>query len=243
MNKLNRRHVLRGMLGGTVVSVALPLLNCFLNDNGTALATGAPLPTRFGTWFWGLGMNKSIFIPKTVGPGFDLPEEIIALKDVQQHINLFTNYRVFRDANPNLCHVTGWMALRSGSCPNARGDMPGETFDVTIARKIGGGTRFRSLDANATGDLHDTYSYQGQDAFNPPSVSPVEFYQRLYGADFQDPNAPTFKPSPKLMMQKSVLSGVLDQAKSLNRSLGAEDQARLDQYFTGVRELENQLDH
>jgi hypothetical protein len=243
MSKVNRRTVLRGMLQGTAVTVALPLLNCFLNDNGNALASGAPLPVRFGTWFWGLGMNKSIFIPKQVGAGFDLPEEIAALKAVQQHLNLFTNHRVFRDSNPNLCHVTGWVALRAGSCPNARGDMPGETLDVTIARKIGGGTRFRVLDANATGDLRDTYSYQGQDAFNPPSVSPVEFYQRLYGPDFQDPNAPTFKPSPKLMMQKSVLSGVLEQADSLNRTLGAEDQARLDQYFTGVRELERQLEN
>ena len=90
---LNRRRVLRGMVGGGAVAVSLPFLDCFLNDNGTALAaTNAPLPTRFGTWFWGLGMNGSVFIPKKVGADFDLPEEIAALKDVKQHINL-TVYR------------------------------------------------------------------------------------------------------------------------------------------------------
>ena len=41
---ITRRRVLRGMLGGAAVSVALPLLDCFLNTNGTAYADGAPLP-------------------------------------------------------------------------------------------------------------------------------------------------------------------------------------------------------
>ena len=50
-----RRALLRGMLGGAAVSVALPFLDIFLNDHGTALASGAPLPLRFGTWFWAMG--------------------------------------------------------------------------------------------------------------------------------------------------------------------------------------------
>ena len=62
LESLSRRRVLRGMLNGGVVTLGLPLLNCFLNTNGTALAaTGAPLPVRFGTWFWGLGMNSQVF--------------------------------------------------------------------------------------------------------------------------------------------------------------------------------------
>ena len=67
MKGFNRRRVLRGLLNGGVGTVALPLLNCFLNGNGTALANGAPLPVRFGTWAWGLGMNKDIFVPKKLG--------------------------------------------------------------------------------------------------------------------------------------------------------------------------------
>lgn len=63
-SKITRRRVLRGMLGGAAVTVGLPFLECFLNANGTALASGTPIPTRFGTWFWGLGMNPSVFVPK-----------------------------------------------------------------------------------------------------------------------------------------------------------------------------------
>ena len=38
MSKWDRRRVLKGMVKGVGVTVALPLLDYFLNDNGTALA-------------------------------------------------------------------------------------------------------------------------------------------------------------------------------------------------------------
>ena len=120
MAKLNRRRFLRGTLEGGAVTVALPFLNCFLDDSGTALASGAPLPLRFGTWSWGLGMSEAIFVPKKTGPNFDLPPEIAALAPVQEHINLFTNFHVFKDAAPNLCHHSGWVVLRSGIAPMTR---------------------------------------------------------------------------------------------------------------------------
>ena len=61
MNRVQRRTVLRGLFQGASVAVALPYLDCFLNDNGTLLAAeGVPLPTRFGTWFWGLGVLVGI---------------------------------------------------------------------------------------------------------------------------------------------------------------------------------------
>ena len=88
MRKLSRRRFLKGALDGGVVTIALPLLDIFLNDNGTAFADGMPIPTRFGTWSWGLGMSKSIFVPKKTGPDFDLPEEIAALASVKKHINI-----------------------------------------------------------------------------------------------------------------------------------------------------------
>ena len=132
--RLSRRRVLRGMLNGAAVTVGLPLLNCFLNDNGTALASGAPMPVRFGTWFWGLGMSSSMFVPKKIGADYDLPEELLPLERVRQHINLYTNFNAFRDSAPNLCHYTGWIVCRTGIAPIASEDKPGETIDVTIAR-------------------------------------------------------------------------------------------------------------
>ena len=43
------------------------------------------------------------------------------------------------------------------------------------------------------------------------------------------------------MMQQSVLSVVVDDRKRLMQSVGASDKARLEQYFSSVRELENTM--
>ena len=242
MNGFNRRRVLRGMLDGTAVMVALPLLNCFLNGNGTALADGSKLPVRFGTWQWGLGLNRAVFTPKKVGADFDLPEEIASLAPVKKHINLFSNFDCFRDAAPNLCHKTGWVIMRAGIAPANQTDLPGETLDVTIAKKISTTTRFQTLTATATGNVRDSYSYENAKSVNIADWSPMQFYAKLFGEDFQDPNLPEFKPSARTMVRKSVLSGVLDRTKDLSKVVGAEDKARIDQYFSGLRDLERQFD-
>jgi len=238
---MSRRRVLRGMLKGTAVSVALPVLNCFLNENGNALASGERMPVRFGTWFWGLGGNNSVFVPKNTGFDYDLPEEISMLSPVKQHINILSNSVAYRDTNPNLCHYTGWVINRTGTAPKGGGHVPGETLDVTIANQIGKTTRFKSLTATSTGDANTTYSYENGTTPNPPEWSPMSFYTRLFGAEFPDPNASNFSPSPQIMVRNSVLSGVMEETQKLMKVVGADDRARLDQYFTGLRSLEQQF--
>jgi len=242
MKKLNRRKFLKGALNGGVVTVGLPLLDIFLNDNGTAYADGTPIPMRFGTWSWGLGMSESIFVPKKTGANFDLPEEIAALAPIQDQINLYTNFHVFKDDAPNLCHHSGWVVLRSGIAPMTSQNKPGETIDVAVSRQIGNATRFRSLSATATGDNRNSFSYEGGNSVNAPEWSPLRFYQRLFGEEFQNPNAETFTPDPKVMVRKSALSAVQEDTKKLEQTLGANDRARLDQYFTGLRDLERRFD-
>ena len=239
---ITRRRVLRGMLGGSAVTLALPLLDCYLNTNGTALAAGGKMPVRFGSWFWGLGMNSAIFVPKKTGMGYDLPEEIASWKNVSQHINLFTGFTAFRDGDPNLCHYTGWVINATGQSPAAGGDKPGTTLDHTISNQIGRTTRFKNLTVCCTGDARSTVSYESANAPTPPDASPLNFYPRLFGPSFQDPNAPEFKPNPRLMVRKSVLSGVSDEIKGLEKEVGAADRQRLDQYMTGLRQLEQQFD-
>ena len=242
MNGLNRRRVLRGMLHGSAVTVGLPLLNCFLNGNGDALANGEAMPVRFGTWYWDLGMQKAIFEPTKTGPNWDFKEETEALRPVQGLINIFTNFQAFRDNAQNLCHHTGWVIARTGTAPLLRDDVPGETVDVTIANLISRTRRFKVLSANAAGDARKSFSYENASTPNPPDVSPIAFYTRLFGPDFQDPNAKEFKPNPRIMVRKSVLTGVKDEIATLNAKVGAEDKARLDQYFSGLRHLEQQFD-
>ena len=241
MNNMNRRRVLRGMMGGAATTVALPFLDCFLNGNGNALADGKPMPVRFGSWFWGLGIARGAFNPKQTGLNWEITPELESLKSVKSLFNVFTDYMVYRDSYAAACHYSGWVATRSGQFPAQRADRPGETFDVTVANKIGRTTRFRMLNATSTGDVRDTVTYEGQNSVMPAEFSPVSFYTRLFGPGYQDPNATTFTPDPETMVRKSVLSSVMDQTKVVNKGLGAADKQRLDQYFSGLRDLEHQL--
>src|ERR1700757_4714661 len=93
-----RRRVLRGVLAGSAVTVGLPILDCVLNDNGTAFAdTGAPIPTRFVAWFWGLGIGEQEWRPNVAGRDYELPWELAALKPFKDRLNLFSGSQVFLD--------------------------------------------------------------------------------------------------------------------------------------------------
>src|SRR5260370_11075026 len=74
-----------------------------------------------------------------------------------------------------------------------------------------------------------------------PETTPLALYSRLFGAGFQDPNSDNWKPDPSIMLRQSVLSAIKDQRQALMAGLGKSDQIKLDQYFTSVREMENQL--
>jgi hypothetical protein len=242
LGRLSRRRVLKGMLNGMAVSVGLPLLDCMLDGGGKALASGAPLPLRFVTWFWGLGGASSVFVPKKVGADYDLPEELLPLERVRQHVNVYTNFNAFRDSAPNLCHYTGWVVCRAGMAPIASEDKPGETIDVTIARTIGRASRFPTVMVTANGDMRTSFSYENANSINAAEPSPLNLYAKIFGPGYQDPNAEGFTPDPLVMARRSVLSGVLDETRRLAAVVGAEDRARLDQYFTGLRDLERQFD-
>jgi hypothetical protein len=196
---LTRRRILRGMLNGCATTVAIPLLDCFLNTNGNAFAAGEALPVRFGTWFWGLGMDEQIFVPKKVGADYDLPEQLAPIRDVRKHVNVFTGFDVLTDGRPNLCHYTGWVAVATGEAPLTNNRYPGQSIDTTVSDVIGTMSRYRSLQVTATGDPRSTHSFRSADAVNPADGSPLELYQRVFGPEFVDPNAPEFTPDPRLM--------------------------------------------
>ena len=241
--KISRRSALRGMLGGSAVGVGLPILDCFLNENGTALAaTGAPLPVRFGTWFWGCGLNNGRWVPSKVGANFDMPAEIKILAPFQKRLNVFSGFKVMTDGKPAVVHYSGNTGIMTGAAPKGPGRVEAPTMDTMIADTIGSATRFRSLEVSATGNERDSNSKRSSSVINPAEVSPLRLYTRLFGPEFRDPNAADFKPNPAVMVRQSVLSGVTEERKALERTVGASDKARLDQFFSSVRQLEQQLD-
>ncbi len=240
---LNRRTALRGLMQGAAVTVSLPLLDIFLDGNGQAMAaTGAPMPVRFGTWFWGLGVNPTRWFPDKTGADYDLKVELQAIKPYQHKINILSDFNIPLDGAPNLPHTSGGIGIRTGRAATGEGNLPGASFDVLIGDQIGTKTRFRSLEIASTGGARNSLSGRGAGNLNPAETSPVGLYTRLFGPGFRDPNSADFTPDPNVMARRSVLSAVTDQRKALEAKLGASDKARLDQYFTSVRQLESQLD-
>jgi hypothetical protein len=238
---LDRRTVLRGFFRGTSVAVSLPFLDCFLNGNGTALAAGAPLPTRFGTWFWGLGCTPGRFHPTKTGPNYDITPELTSIESFKDKVSVFKGFDCLLDGKPNFPHGSGGPTIRTGIAPGNQGVLPGASFDYLIANTIGATTRFRTLDVSAIGDRNNSLSGGGVGQRNPPETNALRLYQRIFGEGFVDPNNATFVPDPFVIAHKSVLSVVKDQRLELEKRLGAADKTRLDQYFTAVRQVENQL--
>lgn len=239
--KLNRRRFLRGSLNGAAVAVGLPLLDCFLNDGGTALASGAPIPVRFGTWFWGLGHTPGRGISLPEAPDISLLEETQPLVPHQKDLNYFSAFNMPLDGKPSAVHFTGWVGSRTGYVPRDRADARHPTLDVLIADTIGRETRYRSLDVSCTGNPLDSYTFRDAASRNMADVSPLDFYKRVFGSGFVDPNQADFTPSVDVMVRDSVLSAVHEGSKDFTRTLGAADRARMDEYFTSIRQLEQQL--
>ncbi|MCX7863877.1 MAG: DUF1552 domain-containing protein [Novosphingobium sp.] len=240
---LSRRSALKGMLNGAAIAVGVPLLDAFLDGNGQALAaTGAPVPIRFGTWFWGLGVNPNRWFPDKPGKDYDLKPELAPIAPLRHKINVLGNFNVMLDGAPNLPHVSGGPAIRTGRALTAERGLPGESFDVTISDLIGTRTRFRSLEVSATGDPRNSLSGRGGGNLNPSEGSAAALYQRLFGPGFRDPNSADFTPDPLVMARRSVLSAVSEQRHALEAAVGAADRQKLDQYFTSIRSLENQLE-
>lgn len=237
---LNRRSMLRGLLGGAAVAIGLPTLELFLNGRGDALADGGALPRRFGLWMWGNGMVPSMWTPIGEGADWELSPLMLPLAPVKDVISVVTGMEV-KNLNTNP-HGSGPTGFLSGMPPLGQdGDSTygGPTIDQIVANTIGGGTRFRSLQVAAEPGAGG-HSYNGPNSQNPADSDPYVIYSRLFGPEFRAPgeNVPV---DPKLALRRSVLDAVTAQATSLQARLGSNDRARLDQHLTGIRELEARL--
>jgi len=242
-NRINRRGFLRGSLQGAAVTVALPFLDIFLNTNGDALAaTGAPLPQRFGTWFFGCGMNPARWEPSTVGRDWALTPELEPIAGVRDRMNILSGYSVLMHGEANQVHRTGVFGSLCGGAPKTADTVEGPSLDVLISDQIGTRTRFRSLEMAATGNPRHSTSLRDVSSVNPAEPSPLSLYTRVFGPGFSDPNAAQFSPDPRLMLRQSALSIVVEDRRRLEKLLGQSDRARLDQYFTALRQLEQQLE-
>lgn len=241
MKTVARRSILRGAIAGASVGVSLPLLDCFLNDNGTALAaTGAALPVVFGTWFQPLSFTPGRWLPDAVGRGYVTKPELVPLDAFKARMNLISGLKYFMDGRPVETHITGPQIAMSGAIPV--GAVAEPSIDNLVADVIGTRTRFRSIEVALDGSRRSVSTRKGSASRTPAEPSPAALYARIFGPEFKDPNAADFTPDVKTMARKSVLSAVSDARHELVSQLGASDRARLDEYFTSIRQIEHQLD-
>ena len=233
---LHRRAVLRGMLGGAAVTLALPSLEAFLG-RGAYASTGA-FPRRFVLFFWGNGILTERWIPGDAGPDWTLSPQLAPLAPVKDVVTLVTGTEV-KTGNGD-AHVSGPAGFLTGRAPvmKAAGDwtFAGPTLDQIIAADIGGDTLFRSLEVGVQPGVHGR-SHNGPDSVNPPESDVARLFERLFGPTFRAPGEDT-PPDPKLALRRSVLDSVMTDARALRARLGATDRTRLDQHFTAVRDLE-----
>jgi hypothetical protein len=221
--------------------VGLPFLDCFLDANGTALADGTKLPVVFGTWFWGLGLNPGRWEPAQPGKITEVGPELQPVFAYKDKMNVFSGMKTFLDGKPNGVHFSGVQGILTGTAPRGMtADKP--SVDTLIADVIGTRTRFRSLEVACAGNPSHSQSRRNGAVVNPAEISPAALYARVFGAEFKDPNAADFTPDAGVMVRRSALSAVAEDRQSFVKNLGAADRARLDEYFTSLRELEQQLD-
>ena len=240
--KLDRRTLLRGTCQGALAVMGMPFLDCFLNSKGQAQTSGRPLPTRFNTFFWGCGLTSSLWIPKKAGTDWEMTVQLKPLEAFRKKLNVFSGLRVPLDSRPNGQHWSGLAAAITGVAPFRSGEFESRTLDQQVAEVIGKGVRYRSVAASASGDPRQSYSSLGGTNHLPAEATPLSLYTRLFGPGFQDPTKGDWKPDPRTMMQKSVLSAVEEDRKRVMQKLGASDRARMDQYFTSVRQIEQQME-
>ncbi len=238
---VTRRTILRGLLGGSVVTVGLPALELFLNANGTAWADGTLLPARFGLFFWGNGNTPDKWVPELSGEGdaWQLSEQLSGLASIKQHLAVATGLEA---KVPNaIPHGSGAAGILSAAPALVEGD--GDTFaqpsiDQVIAAQLGGETRFRSLEFGVKSG--GGRSFNGPHSQNPSEDSPFAMFERVFGAGFAAPGEePIFDPT--IGLRRSVLDAVMDDTNRLKSRVGTTDKTRLEQHLDGIRDLERRL--
>ena len=110
------------------------------------------------------------------------------------------------------------------------------SLDQHIATQLGGETRFPylTLSTNTTRSL----SWTRAGVPIPPEQKPSRVFAQLY---LSGTKAETKQRIDALRRGQSVMDVVLGQAKRLDRSLGAADRRKFDEYLTSIREVEQGL--
>lgn len=234
-----RRFVIRSLAG----SLALPSLTSLAAESigrRTAVSAtrgagvGAP---RFVAVANLLGFQRKHFFPETEGKEF---EETTLLKPLASNRERVTVYRGL-DHGVRGGHfavhtfLSGVLHHESKHRPDGN-----VTIDQFIADEVGKQTRFPSLSIGSEGGIHGgcQLSWTRSGVRVPPITGPAELFEKLFVTDSKEEQAQKAKANA---LQGSILDSVLEEANSLSQRVNQEDKAKLDEYFTSIRDVEKQL--
>jgi hypothetical protein len=248
----SRRTFLRGL--GTCLS--LPALESLMPMRMLAAPSGAPLRMAFLYIPNGVILDK--WRPTGEGKDFQFGPTMQPFAKHKDNLQIFTGFE----------HANGWSGgdgggdharanatVLTGARPKKTSGSDiqlGMSVDQVAAREVGDATRFRSLEltcdaVRASGGCDSGYSCAYQ--FNlswrsetqpaTPEPNPRLVFERLFGSGDKAERAKSFMA--RQQKQKSILDFVMEDAKSLNKQLGRNDQNKLEEYLTGVREIEQRI--
>jgi hypothetical protein len=219
---MKRRTILKG-LGATL---ALPVLECM----------SVTPPRRMLIIANNLGVLPKLFFPTTTGRNYQLSTY---LEHLSTHRNDFTVFSGLSHPGVTGGHSTDNCFLTAARGAFKAGFRNQISLDQLAAEKLGQATRFPSLNLGVNIEkANRSLSWTRDGVLLPAEDSPAALYKMLF---VQGDQQAVQQQLHKLEERGSILDTLQDQTGRLNRQLGATDKARLDQYLTSIRDVEQRL--
>ena len=227
--QISRRTFLRG----AGVALSLPWLDAM--QSARADDEAKTTPRRMVAIETNQGILPQFFFPETAGSDYKLTPYLQRLADHRKNMTVLSGVSL---PGVDGAHAAEKCFLTGTPHPARGGFRNGISLDQLAAEHLGDQTRFPSLTlCNTAGNA--TLSFTRNGAPIPAEHSPKKLFQKL----FVQGNAAEVAASVEALRQgRSLLDFVGAQSRSLNRSLSRDDQRRIDQYFTAVRDLERRLE-
>lgn len=229
---VSRRHFLRN----AGIGLGLPLLDAMIPAFSRAEAL-AP-PRRMLAICNNLGLLPENFFPSldALGRGYQLSPY---LEEVKTHREDFTVISGASHPDVDSGHPTDNCFLTAAPRPGGSAFRNTISLDQFAAERLGHCTRFPSLTFGVNIEHGSrSLSWTNAGVLIPCDEKPSSIFARLF---LRGSAAEIREQERKLLLGQSIMDAVAGQTKSLQRNLGSHDRERLDQYFTGVRDLERRL--
>lgn len=239
MHGITGRHLSRRQLLRTAgVAIGLPLLDAM--TPAVARAASAPVtPRRILAVCNNLGVLPEKFFPDAAetGRNYKLSPYLELLKG---HRDDFTVFSGVWHPDVDGGHPADNCFLTAAPHPGSGGFRNTISLDQYAAEYIGHLTRFPSLTlgVNVQQGLR-SLSWTGGGVLIPCEEKPSEVFRKLF---LQGSPQEVDAQVRRLELGESILDAVAEQTNRLDRDLGPRDRQRLDQYLTGVRDLEKRLE-